>query len=192
VLEFDTQAEDILVRQAKAGDRGAFGELVRRHYETVIRVVYRLCGDPQVAEDAAQEAFLRAWLGLPGYQPRAPFRSWVLRIAVNSALDTLRQKPQESLENDEALLDLAEKSPGPEAAYLEKERVDFLQRAVKALPEAARAVLVLREYGQLSYAEIAAVLEIPPGTVMSRLNYARGRLREMLKSVQFETEQPYA
>jgi RNA polymerase sigma-70 factor (ECF subfamily) len=83
---------------------------------------------------------------------------------------------------------MAEKEPGPEAAYIQKEQIELLQVAVKGLPEAARAVLVLREYGELSYAEISTVLEIPVGTVMSRLSYARGRLREMLQKVRLDME----
>jgi RNA polymerase sigma-70 factor, ECF subfamily len=192
VLEPISEVEDSLVIRAKSGDRSAYGELVNRHYEAVIRVVYRLCGDAQIAQDAAQEAFIRAWVRLPGYQPRAPFRSWVFRIAVNTALDVLRRKPEESIENNEGMQLMAEKSPGPEEAVIEKEQVDFLQGAVRALPEAARAVLVLREYGELSYEEIATVLEIPVGTVMSRLNYARTRLREMLRNYRLETEREYA
>ncbi|HVP20929.1 MAG TPA: sigma-70 family RNA polymerase sigma factor [Anaerolineaceae bacterium] len=188
MVELNPVVEDSLVIQAKQGDRNAFSELVGRCYENVIRVVYHLCGDAQIAQDATQEAFIRAWVRLPSFQPRAPFRNWVYRIAINTALDTLRQKPVESIENSEGMLTLAEKSPGPEAAYIEKEQVDFLQGAVKALPEAARTVLVLREYGELTYAEIATVLEIPVGTVMSRLNYARNRLREMLRKYRYETE----
>jgi RNA polymerase sigma-70 factor, ECF subfamily len=186
-------ADDLeLIARAQAGDRSAFGELVSRHYDSVVRVVYRLCGDVQIAEDAAQEAFIRAWVNLPGFQPLAPFRNWVFRIAVNTALDTLRRKPQESIENGQGIQMMAEKSPGPETAYIEKEQADFLQGAVKALPEASRTVLVLREYGELSYSEIAAVLEIPVGTVMSRLNYARGCLRETLRDYAMETEHSYA
>jgi len=192
VLEKISEVEDNLIIQAKLGDRSAFGELVSLYYENVIRVVFRLCGDAQIAQDATQEAFIRAWVKLPGYQPRSPFRNWVYRIAVNTALDILRQKPQESLEDSTEVLIMAEKSLGPEAAYIEKEQLDFLQSAVKALPEAARAVLVLREYGQLTYEEIASVLEIPLGTVMSRLNYARGRLRENLQKYRFVTEGEYA
>ena len=192
MLEKISEVEDNLIIQAKLGDRSAFGELVSLYYENVIRVVYRLCGDAQIAQDATQEAFIRAWVKLPGYQPRSPFRNWVYRIAVNTALDILRQKPQESLEDSTEVLIMAEKSLGPEAAYIEKEQLDFLQSAVKALPEAARAVLVLREYGQLTYEEIASVLEIPLGTVMSRLNYARGRLRENLQKYGFVTEGEYA
>ncbi len=192
MLEQISEIEDNLVIQAKQGDRSAFGELVVCYYERVIQVVYRLCGDAQIAQDAAQETFIRVWLKLPGFQPRAPFRSWVYRIAVNAALDILRQKPDMSIEDNEGMLMMAEKNPGPEAAYIEKEQMDLLQGAVRALPEAARAVLVLREYGELSYEEIAAVLEIPVGTVMSRLNYARNRLRVILRNDRLETEREYA
>jgi RNA polymerase sigma-70 factor (ECF subfamily) len=192
LLEQMSEHEDNLIIQAKQGDRGAFGELVVRYYEHVIRVIYRLCGDAQIAQDAAQEAFIRVWVKLPGFQPRAPFRNWVYRIAVNTALDILRQKAEVSLETLEGMQMMVEKRPGPEAAYIEKEQADFLQGAVRALPEAARAVLVLREYGELTYAEIASVLEIPIGTVMSRLNYARSRLREMLQQDRLETEREYA
>jgi RNA polymerase sigma-70 factor (ECF subfamily) len=181
-----------LIAQAQAGDRNAFGELVGRHYDSVIRVVYRLCGDAQTAEDAAQDAFMRAWVNLPSFQPRAPFQSWLYRIAVNAALDALRRKPEEHLETGEECLMMTEKNPGPEASYLVKEQADVVQGAVMALPEASRAVLVLREYGGLAYAEIAAVLEIPVGTVMSRLNYARGLLRERLLEYHLETERSYA
>ena len=192
MLEQTLQVEDNLIIQAKQGDRNAFGELVLRYYDNVIRMVYHLCGDAQIAQDATQEAFIRAWVRLPGFQPRAPFRNWVYRIAVNTALDILRQKLPENIENNESALTMAEKSLGPEAAYIEKEQADFLQGAVRALPEAARTVLVLREYGELSYNEIAALLEIPLGTVMSRLNYARNRLREMLHQYRLETEGEYA
>ena len=192
MLEQNSAVEDNLILQAKQGDRNAYGELVGRHYENVVKVVYRLCGDGQIAQDATQEAFIRAWVKQPSFQPRSPFRNWVYRIAVNTALDILRRRPEESIENSEGIRIMAEKSPGPEAAYIEKEQVDFLQGAVRALPEAARAVLVLREYGELSYDEIASVLEIPLGTVMSRLNYARTRLREMLKKYRLETEREYA
>jgi RNA polymerase sigma-70 factor (ECF subfamily) len=192
VLEPIAEIEEALVIQAKGGDRNAYGELVGRCYEDVIRVVYRLCGDNQVAQDATQEAFMRAWVKLPGFQSRAPFSHWVYRIAVNIALDMLREKPQESIEAGAEISLMAETGAGPEAAYLQKEQADLVQGAVNALPDAARLVLVLREYGDLSYEEIASLLEIPVGTVMSRLNYARNRLREMLRKDHLETEREYA
>jgi RNA polymerase sigma-70 factor (ECF subfamily) len=167
-----------LITAAKLGDQHAFDELVRRHREAVIAVVYRMCGDAHLAEDAAQEAFVRAWQHLPRYQPRAPFRNWVYRIALNTALDTLRAERQEpgAVDQDAA----APADERPEALVERAEQADAVRRAVLSLPPASRAVLVLREYEGLSYREIADTLDIPVGTVMSRLNYARERLRQAL------------
>lgn len=181
-LEEAVVAEKDLVFQAQQGDRNAFGEIVRRHYQGVVRVVYRMCGDTALAEDATQEAFIRAWVNLPSFQPNAPLRSWLYRIAINAALDVLRRKPEESLEENQVAM-VTDQAAGPETALIEKEHVALVQQAVKSLPEASRSVLVLREYGDLPYQEIASVLDIPVGTVMSRLNYARNRLREILKGV---------
>ena len=166
-----------LITRAQQGDRRAFGELVRRHREGVINVVYRTCGDVNLAEDAAQEAFIRAWQHLPNYRPRSPFRNWVYRIATNVALDVLRRE-RETVDVD--TLSLASSDEDPEAMVERGERGERVQQAVLALPPASRAVLVLREYEGLSYREIADTLGIPIGTVMSRLNYARNRLRESL------------
>jgi RNA polymerase sigma-70 factor (ECF subfamily) len=166
-----------LITRAQKGDRGAFGQLVRRHREGVINVVYRMCGDANLAEDTAQEAFIRAWQHLPSYRPRSPFRNWLYRIATNAALDVLRRERDTV---DMEAVPLANSDDGPEAALEKQERGERVRQAVLALPEASRAVLVLREYEGLSYKEIADTLGIPLGTVMSRLNYARNRLRESL------------
>jgi RNA polymerase sigma-70 factor (ECF subfamily) len=171
------EIEHNLVTRAQQGDREAFSELVRCHREGVINVVYRMCGDAALAEDAAQEAFIRAWQHLASYQPRSAFRNWVYRIAANVALDALRRE-RETVDVD--AVPVAAPGPGPEAALIEKERAGRVRQAVLALPPASRAVLVLREYEGLSYQEIAYTLDIPMGTVMSRLNYARNRIRESL------------
>ena len=169
-----------LIQQAGNGDRYAFGELVRRHYASVVNVVYRMCGDANLAEDMAQETFLRAWSNLAFFRPKASLRHWLYRIAVNATLDMLRRKTEEPVEDDFIQM-VSDQSPGPEATVIEKEQAADLQKKLKSLPDASRTVLVLREFGELSYQEIATTLELPVGTVMSRLNYARTRLREMLK-----------
>lgn len=192
MLEQNSKTEDTLILLAIQGDRNAYGELVCRYYNDVIRVVYRLCSDSQIAQDATQEAFLKAWVKLPDFQPRSPFRNWLYRIAVNAALDILRKKPDESIDDHDETLVMADKMEGPEGTYIEKEQVNLLQEAVKVLPEGARTVLVLREYAGLSYGEIASVLDIPIGTVMSRLNYSRTCLREKLQSYHLEMEREYA
>lgn len=177
-LTAETEAD--LVVKAQHGDRSAFGELVRHHYQEVVRVVYRMCNDTALAEDATQVAFIRAWEHLPSFQPASSLRSWLCRIAINGALDVLRRRPEEALE-DNQVMSVQDPLPGPERALIDKERAAFVQQAVKSLPEAARSALVLREYGGLSYQEIAGVLDIPVGTVMSRLKYARDHLRKSLE-----------
>ncbi len=169
--------EATLIDLARRGNHDAFGDLVRLHRAGVINVVYRMCGDPALAEDSAQNAFIRAWQNLDRYHPSASFRSWLYRIAINGALDVLRrQKPALDLEKT----DLVALGQGMDDRLESRERVERVRKAVGSLPAACRAALILREYEGLSYQEIAEALEISTGTVMSRLNYARNRLLELL------------
>ena len=181
----DEQADEHeLIAQAKRGDRAAFGELVRRHRKGVVNVVYRMSGDVNLAEDAAQEAFIRAWQHLSDYRPRSPFRNWLYRIATNAARDALR-RDMGALDIDD--LPVVDPGQGPEDALEGQERADHVRQAVLDLPPASRAVLILREYEGLSYKEIAETLKIPMGTVMSRLNYARKLMLETLSPYVEET-----
>ncbi len=163
--------------RAQAGDKAAYGHLVERYRRLVVSVAYRQGLDLAEAEDVAQEAFVRAWLALPRYQNAAgSWRAWLCRIAINLAIDThRRQRPQLELDDMEP-----DRGRGPAEQAEAQMQAQQVRRALAQLPPASRAALVLCEYGHLSYAEIAAALEIPQGTVMSRLNYARRRLRELL------------
>jgi len=174
------RAEDemVLVTQAQHGDREAFGMLVCRHRAGMINGIYRMCGDAQLAEDAAQVALIRAWQRLPDYRPGGSFRSWLYRIAINTALDSLRREKQAEDIDD---LQLAEPEVSGDSRLEKEERIRKIRQAIMALPEASRAVLILREYEALTYQEIAQTLDIPTGTVMSRLNYARKWLAERLQ-----------
>lgn len=177
------ETESRLISQAQRGDRSAFCELVRLHRFGVITVVYRMCGDVQLAEDMAQEAFLRAWKNLHSYKPKSPFRNWLYRIATNAALDVIRRDRQTvALES----VQLRDEEMSPETALVQKEMGERVQQAILELPPASRAVLILREYEGLSYKEIAETLGVPLGTVMSRLNYARTTLRQGLSSIMEE------
>ena len=176
--------ESELITQAQRGDRNAFGELVCIHAQGVRNLIYRMYGDVQIAEEAAQEAFIQAWLHLPSYRPQTSFRNWLYRIAVNAGIDLLR-KEKRILPSAIEDLPLADTQPGPEALLAQTERTAMIQQAILSLPEASRAVLVLREYEEMSYHEIADTLDIPLGTVMSRLNYARKILKEKLEPVLF-------
>jgi RNA polymerase sigma-70 factor (ECF subfamily) len=172
--------EHELIACAQQGDRQAFHELVCRYHESVVRVVYRMCGDPRLAEDAAQEAFVRVWLNLHKYKPEYAFRSWLFRIATNAALDALRrEKPSSDIDQ----LPLADQAEGPERSAEGSQRIEQVRRAIAGLSEPLRVVIVLREYEDLSYQEIADTLDIPIGTVMSRLNNARIQLRRELTGI---------
>jgi RNA polymerase sigma-70 factor (ECF subfamily) len=140
-------------------------------------VVYRLSGEMPLAEDVAQETFIRVWTKLHTYRPVGSFRSWTYRIATNAALDVLRKRKEE-VDIDE--IPLSAPGTGVEHNLIRRQQAEIVRQAVLDLPPASRTVLVLREYEGLSYQEIADSLEIPLGTVMSRLAYARGKLKQEL------------
>lgn len=176
-----TAPDQTFVAAALQGDRQAFGVLVTRYRESVFQMLVYMFADPALADDAAQEAFVKAWLKLHTYQAERPFGTWMRSIAVRTALDLLRkEKPMAALD----ATTLVVTSPGPECQVEAAQAGEAVRQAILALPPAARAVLVLREYEGLSYQELAADLNIPVGTVMSRLNYARNRLRKALLETQ--------
>jgi RNA polymerase sigma-70 factor, ECF subfamily len=181
VIVFEVSETELVVR-AQGGDRNAFSELVRIHAQGVLNVIFRMCGDAQVAEDAAQETFIRAWSHLDSFRTdhETTMRNWLYRIGLNTATDMLR-KEKRILPGDVEDFHLADPQLGPEGVYLQEERTALVQEAISSLPDASRAVLVLKEYEGLSYREIADALDIPIGTVMSRLNYARRILKEKLE-----------
>lgn len=186
-----TAKETELVSRAQQGDRNAFSELVCIHAQGVMNVIYRMCGDARIAEDAAQETFIQAWLHLSSFRPQASLRSWLYRIGVNAATDMLRKQKHIAPEDLEDF-QLHDPQLGPEALFSREERATLVQKAILSLPDAGRAVLVLREYEGLSYHEIADALDIPVGTVMSRLNYARKLLKDKLEpSLFLQSEAEY-
>ncbi len=175
-----TEAE--LIRRSQQGDEQAFGELVQRYYRLVMSIAYRLSNDPQLAEDMAQETFLKAWQALPRFRIKGEeatgFRPWLCRIAVNTTIDEMRrQRPIADLEES-----MISPITQPSEALDRAVDAEAVRSAIARLPERSRAALILREYEGLSYQEIAEALDIPIGTVMSRLNYARKRLREELEA----------
>lgn len=176
------EKEQHLIEQARQGNREAFNQIVLTNYQGVVNVIYRMSGSLTLAEDTAQETFIRVWQKLHLFKPTGSFRSWLYRIATNAALDAIR-KEQDTQEINS--LPLASKAPGVEQTIEIREQAATVQEAVLALPTASRSVLILREYEGLSYQEISEALDIPLGTVMSRLSYARSALKKVL-SVQLE------
>ncbi len=164
-----------LVELARLGDRGALESLLRAHYDRVYAVCRRLTGNDADAADAAQDALIAIVRGLDRFDGRSRFATWVYRVAVNSSIDELRRRSRRPSAGLEEVQDahltraFAARSPDPESAAA---RAD-IDRALLRLPVEFRAPVVLRDMCGLDYAEIAEVLQIPPGTVRSRI--ARGR-----------------
>ncbi len=172
--------EPALVRQARAGDLDAFATLLRAH-EVAARALARLlCAED--SDDATQEAFVKSWSALHRYRGDAPFRSWLLRIVANEARNRRRARRRRRTYELRTAEDRASggAAPSPEVAVLERERHDALRTAVDALPDLLREVVVCRHLMGLSEADAAAVLDVPPGTVKSRLSRALDRLRAEL------------
>jgi RNA polymerase sigma-70 factor (ECF subfamily) len=172
--------ETFLVGRARHGDLSAFEEIVRRHRRRVYGVALRIVRRHETAEDVAQEAFVRAWRGLEGFELGRPFAPWVCRIAANLALNHVRSPRAREQELPEGYDEQRAPDAGPLGALLDAEAKQVLDDALGALPAEQRAVLVLRVFEELSYDEIAKTLELSPGTVMSRLFRARERLARAL------------
>jgi RNA polymerase sigma-70 factor, ECF subfamily len=185
------QARDdaALVRRTTSGELTAFEELVDRHRPVVVRVAARIVG-PEEAEDVSQDAFLRAFHRLEHFRGEAPFRSWLLRITHNAALDHLERRHPEPV--DPESFDVSEQSPSrPPAERLElRERIDRLERKLHGLSHQHRVVLVLRDAEGLSYEEIADITDTPLGTVKGRLHRARREFVEILRANSFDWELP--
>jgi RNA polymerase sigma-70 factor, ECF subfamily len=178
-----------LVRRTTRGELTAFEELVDRHRDVVVRVAARIVGSDD-AEDVSQDTFLRAFHRLEDYRGDAPFRSWLLRIAHNAALDHLARRRPEPV--DPSTFDASEQSSSrPPAERLEvRERIERLERKLNGLSHPHRVVLVLRDAEGLSYDEIADITDTPLGTVKGRLHRARREFVEMLRANSYDWELP--
>jgi len=167
-----------VVRRAAAGARPAFAELVRRHQGKVRGLLLRLCGDRTLADDLAQEVFLRAYRGLCGFEGRASFGTWLYRISYNAYLNHSTRVRKYS-----ALPDGYDSATAAPEDALSPPRSDLrrdLDGAVAQLPERYRGVVVLYYMQDLSYPEIAEILELPLGTVKTHLHRAKRLLRARL------------
>jgi RNA polymerase sigma factor (sigma-70 family) len=170
-----------LVRRARDGDTSAFDELVMRHRDVAFRVAWLVTRNSHEAEDATQEAFVKAYYALPRFRSESPFRPWILRIVANEAKNRGRSsRRREALAvRAAARAGPAEDVPSPEAEALASEDREVVLAAVERLGEADRLVIAYRFF-QLSEREMAEILGVRPGTVKSRLSRALTRLRAEL------------
>lgn len=174
--------EEAWLDQARQGDREAFGRLIVAYQTPVFNLAYRMLGNADEAEQAAQEAFIRAWTRLDGYDPAHKFSTWLLSITSNYCIDQLRKRRALLLSIDEPLPAhpalMSERSTGPEAAVTEKEQQLVVQELLESLPDDYKEAVILRYWYDMSYEEIAEVMETTVSAIKSRLFRARRQLAQ--------------
>jgi RNA polymerase sigma-70 factor, ECF subfamily len=168
-----------LIDRSATGDQEAFRQLVLRYHRLVINVAFRALGELSLAEDVAQDVFIKVYKALPTYRHDKPFKHWLHRVAANAVTDALRRRrPVVSLDGMEQPPASGVSDPQDVAARHDLQRA--VRHAIANLPPHYRDTISLQAFGELSYDEIARTLDIPLGTVMSRLNGAKRLLRERL------------
>ncbi len=173
-------SEADLLAKAQGGNLFAFEEIVKRYQRRVYGAALRIVRRHEVADDVAQEAFIRAHQALHTFDRSRPFGPWICRIAANLAINHIRSRQAREEPLPEAHLETPARGPGALDGLLDGEASAVLRSALAGLPAEQRAVFTLRVFEELSYREIADALQINVGTVMSRLSRARERLREQL------------
>lgn len=165
------------LEQARQGDKAAFGKLIEAYQGPVYNLAYRMLNNSREAEEAAQEAFIRAWTRLESYNPKHKFSTWMLSITSNYCIDLIRKRRAILLSIDEPLPShpslMSEKESGPEGKAIAADREDTVQTLLQELPEEYRQAVVLRYWYEHSYEEIADIMQTSVSAIKSRLFRAR-------------------
>lgn len=176
-------SEKKIIEKVLGGDANAFEELVLKYEKTVYNLALRMVGDRDDASDMTQEAFIKAYGSLSSFRGDSKFSVWIYRITTNVCLDFLRSKSRKqqvsltvSDDDEDAQLDIPDPKADPEQQLIKKISMQSVEEGLKTLPDKQRQILVMRELGGMSYAEIGAALSLEEGTVKSRIFRARKRL----------------
>lgn len=188
-MSHNRQDDDLLIRRFQQGDRAAFDDLVSRHSQRAFQYAFRLTKNTDEASDIVSDAFLRVFTALPQFKGNSSFSTWIYRIITNCFLDLRKRdkrKQTVGLEiataNDDGDFErpIESDDPMPEELAVRGEQIERLNDAIHRLPDYQRSMIVMYHGEMLSYEEIAAVLDLPIGTVKSRLNRARIILKDLL------------
>jgi RNA polymerase sigma-70 factor (ECF subfamily) len=183
-------SDEVLMLRTGQGDRGAFDEIVRRYTSRMVNVAYQMTGDSELAQDIAQETFYRAYRSAATYKQIAKFSTWLYTIAINLCRNELRRRKhkfyslEEMAERDEessVRIDIEDKNAKPDRDVEQRELGKLIMKAIDTLPEKFRQPIVLRDVQGLSYEETGKILKLPEGTVKSRINRARQRVKVILE-----------
>jgi RNA polymerase sigma-70 factor (ECF subfamily) len=179
-----SDSDSELLRKCRVGDQAAWGELVARHTRRVFGLAYRFVGRVDEAEDLTQETFVKVYQNLDRYRESdGAFPTWLMTVARNQAIDLYRRRKEERLrrtEEPDGMDSLSSPDEGPLRRLERQERVQLVRRGLRTLPEDLREPLILCDLQGLPYDEIASSLQLPLGTVKSRINRARLELAKRL------------
>jgi RNA polymerase sigma-70 factor (ECF subfamily) len=167
-----------LVEKAKNGNRAAFSELVTRHQRLLLRLALRMTRDLEMAEDIVQEAFIKAYQNIGRFEGRASFRSWIYQITVNTAKNKLRSRKDESVDIDNVNLAIPS---GAEWVLMEEDVKEVIQNEIDQLPDRQRTALSLRIFEDMSFKEIAQIMNCPYDTAKANYRHALMKLRHRLE-----------
>lgn len=185
------ESDERLIKEALAGDQGAYRELLNRHRQAIYHVIDKIIHNPDESADLVQETFMKAFGSLATYRFEYRFSTWLYKIAANNAIDYLRKKRIEALSLDKPIptqdgevgFEIPDWSQNPEENLYKRRREITIQDAIASLPPKYREVIVLRHQQDKSYEEIAGQLNLPVGTVKARIFRARVLLKKKLKSI---------
>ena len=172
--------QENIIARARRGDAGAFEQLVETYREQVYRIALRMCSNAADADEAAQEAFLAAWKGLPNFRGDSRFSTWLYQLTSHAAIDLMRREKRQIAAEDITEVSAPDPDPSPQQQAERSETRQAVRDAMGQLSPEYRQIVVLRFLQELSYEEIGAVLKLPPGTVKSRLNRAKSQLKDIL------------
>ena len=175
--------EQVWLDQARRGDKAAFGKIIEAYQRPVYNLAYRMLSNSGEAEEAAQEAFIRAYTRLDSYNPNHKFSTWLLSITSNYCIDLIRKRRAVLLSIDEPLPPhpslMSERASGPEPQIMQNEQEEMVQRLLAELAPEYREAVVLRYWYELSYDEIAEMMDTTVSAIKSRLFRARRQLAEV-------------
>lgn len=180
--------DNMLIARAQSGDQSSFNALIRKHEARAYQYAFRLTRSPEVAADVVAEAFVRVYNALPNFKSQSSFSTWIYRILTNCFLDMKKKDKGRTVSLEATIMtnegeverQIEDPAPGPQAEMERHDRDRRVERAIRHLPDYQRAMIVMYHGESMSYDEMAAALDLPVGTVKSRLNRARMTLRELL------------
>lgn len=182
------ESDILFIKECQTGDISAFDKLIELHRKQIYQLAYQITGSHQDADDISQEAFIQAYKSIGKFKGRSKFSTWLRRIAINLSINHLKKEsrhgqksPDEEILNSRGYSLISSWTNNPLEEVEAKELAGRIKEAMDSLPVAEKVVFILRVHQGLSYKEIARTLSCPIGTVMSRLNRARRRLRDKLK-----------